>query len=56
MRVTVAQIVNLVTNGMAVDDILREYPDLEPDDVGEALRYAASLANDEVRPLGPLGT
>ncbi len=56
MRITVAQVVNLVANGMSVDDIVREYPDLEPDDVRDALRYAASLANEEVRPLGPLGT
>jgi len=56
MRITVAQVVNLVANGMSVDDIVREYPDLEPDDVRDALRYASSLANEEVRPLGPLGT
>ena len=56
MRITVAQVVNLVANGMLVDDILREYPDLEADDVRQALQYAASLANEEIRPLGPAGT
>ena len=55
MRITVAQVVNLVANGMAVEEILCEYPDLEADDVRQALQYAASLANEEIRPLGPSG-
>jgi uncharacterized protein (DUF433 family) len=48
MRITVALVVNLVANGMTVDDIIREYPDLQPDDVREALGYASALANEEV--------
>ena len=51
MRITVALVVNLVANGMTTDQILAEYPDLEPDDIREALQYAASLANEEVHPL-----
>ena len=51
MRVTVSLILNLVANGMSTDDILTEYPDLEPDDIREALRYAASLASEEVHPF-----
>jgi uncharacterized protein (DUF433 family) len=51
LRITVAQVVNLVANGMSVADIVREYPDLEPDDVVQALRYAAFLASEETRPL-----
>ena len=49
MRITVALVVNLVANGMSTADILREYPDLEPDDIREALAYASALANEEVR-------
>jgi len=48
MRITVSLIVNLVANGMTTDDIIREYPDLEPDDVRQALAYASALANEEV--------
>jgi uncharacterized protein (DUF433 family) len=55
MRITVAQVVNMVANGMPIDEILREYPDLQADDVRQALQYAASLANEEIRPLGPSG-
>jgi uncharacterized protein (DUF433 family) len=53
MRITVAQVVNLVANGMSVDEILREYRDLQADDVRQALQYAASPANEETGPLGP---
>lgn len=51
MRLTVSHVVNLVANGMAVDEICREYPVIEPEDVRQALQYAASLAGEEVYPL-----
>ena len=51
MRITVGLIVNLVANGMMIDELRQEYPDLEPEDVRQALQYAAALANEEVHPL-----
>jgi len=39
MRLTVSLVVNLGPNGVSPDDIVREYPDLEPEDVREALSY-----------------
>jgi uncharacterized protein (DUF433 family) len=48
MRITVAFVVNLVANGMSVGEIVREYPDLEPEDIREALAYASALASEEV--------
>jgi uncharacterized protein (DUF433 family) len=48
MRITVSLLVNLVANGMSTDEIVREYPDLEADDVRQALSYASALANEEV--------
>lgn len=48
MRITVSLIVNLVANGMSFDEILAEYPDLEAEDIQEALRYAAWAADDLV--------
>jgi uncharacterized protein (DUF433 family) len=41
MRVTVGTIVGLVASGHSKDDILKLYPYLEPEDIGEALTYAA---------------
>ena len=51
MRVTVGTVVGLVAAGRSVDEILRAYPYLEPDDVREALSYAAWLANAAELPL-----
>ena len=48
MRMTVSLVVNLFANGMSADEIVREYPDLEPEDIREALAYASALANEEV--------
>jgi len=51
MRITVSLVVNLVANGMTTDEILAEYPDLESDDIREALQYAASLASEQLHPF-----
>ena len=51
MRITVSLVVNLVANSMSTDEILREYPDLDAEDVRQALSYAAALVNEEVHPF-----
>jgi uncharacterized protein (DUF433 family) len=48
MRISVSLIVNLVANGMTVKEIVDEYPDLEPEDIQQALRYAAWAAEDTI--------
>ena len=48
MRVTVSLIVNLVATGMSTQEIVEAYPDLEPDDIRQALQYAALLADRSV--------
>ena len=53
MRVTVSLIVNLVANGMGLDEILDAYPYLEPEDVRQALQYVAWLAEETVHDLEP---
>jgi uncharacterized protein (DUF433 family) len=47
MRITVSLVVNLVANGMSTQDIIREYPEIEAEDIRQALQYASALANDE---------
>lgn len=37
MRITVSHVINLVANGMNVEEICREYPILEPEDIRQAL-------------------
>jgi uncharacterized protein (DUF433 family) len=48
MRISVSLIVNLVANGMTVDEIIQEYPDLEPEDIRQALKYAAWTVDDAI--------
>lgn len=48
MRITVSLIVNLVANGMTHEEILKAYPYLEPEDITQALQYAAWLAQERV--------
>jgi uncharacterized protein (DUF433 family) len=50
MRITVAHVVNMVANGMPTEEILKEYPDLEAEDIRQALQYAAFLAREEIYP------
>ena len=51
MRVTVAMIVGQIGAGRGVDDVLADYPYLEREDVMQALRYAAWLAEEREVPL-----
>lgn len=48
MRISVALVVNLVANGMSTEEIIAEYPDLEPEDIRQALRYAAWVTADDL--------
>lgn len=56
MRITVSLIINLTANGMCIEDIIEAYPYLEPDDIRQALKYAAWLAEEIIHPLEPLAT
>jgi uncharacterized protein (DUF433 family) len=47
MRMTVSLVVNLVANGMSIEDIIREYPELEAEDIRQALQYASELTNEK---------
>jgi uncharacterized protein (DUF433 family) len=51
LRISVAHVVNLVANGMTPAEIVAEYPDLEEEDVREALAYAAAIAQDQIFPI-----
>lgn len=48
MRIPVSLIVNLVANGMTTEEIIKEYPDLAPEDIKEALQYASWLTKEEI--------
>jgi uncharacterized protein (DUF433 family) len=50
MRITVGTIVGLVAEGETTAAILEAYPDLELEDIRQALAYAAWLTREEVMP------
>ncbi len=51
-RIPVELIVRMVAQGIPEQDILREYPRLQPDDIRAALSYAADvLAQEDIFPL-----
>lgn len=50
LRISLAHVVNLVANGMTPAQIVAELPDLEEDDVRQALACAAALARDDSGP------
>ncbi len=41
IRIPVARVVEMVAEGMTKAEIIDDYPDLEPEDIKEALKYAA---------------
>ncbi|MFC0862555.1 DUF433 domain-containing protein [Sphaerimonospora cavernae] len=45
LRITVETVVRLVAAGWSFDEILLDYPDLERDDIKQALEYAAASTN-----------
>jgi len=51
LRISVAHVVNLVASGMTPAQVVNELPDLEEEDVRQALAYAAALAQDELHHL-----
>ena len=51
LRIPVATVVGMIAEGMAEADILEAYPDLEPEDIKEALRYAAEAVRERTLPL-----
>ena len=51
MRVTVATIIGLLAAGRSRDEILKAYPYLEPEDIDQALAYAAWRLEERDVPL-----
>ncbi|MFM9884286.1 MAG: DUF433 domain-containing protein [Burkholderiales bacterium] len=51
LRISVAHVVNLVANGMTATQIIADLPDLEEEDIRQALAYAAVIAEDQIQPI-----
>lgn len=52
-RIPVATVVGMVAEGMSIEEILADYPQLDEEDVREALRFAAAAVDERTLPLRP---
>jgi uncharacterized protein (DUF433 family) len=51
LRIPVATIVAMIADGMTFDEVLNELPDLESEDIRQALHYAALAVKEQELPL-----
>ena len=51
LRIPVATVVGMIAEGMSEDEILRSHPDLEREDIREALRFASEAVRERELPL-----
>ena len=51
LRIPVATVVGMVADGMTEEEILAAFPDLEREDIREALRYAAEAVRERELPF-----
>ena len=51
LRIPVATVVGMLADGMTTEEILKSLPDLERDDVREALQFAAEAVRERELPL-----
>lgn len=51
LRIPVATVIGMVADRMSESEILRAYPDLESDDIREALLFAAEAVRERELPL-----
>ena len=51
LRIPIATIITMIAQGITLDKILEYYPDLEKDDITEALNFAAETVRERELPL-----
>jgi uncharacterized protein (DUF433 family) len=51
LRIPVSTVVGMVADGVTADEILAAFPDLEREDISEALYYAAEAVRERSLPL-----
>jgi uncharacterized protein (DUF433 family) len=48
MRITVTVILKMLAGGKTIQDVLKAYPELEAEDVLQAIQYAAWVVSDQI--------
>ncbi|QLE57700.1 DUF433 domain-containing protein [Nostoc sp. TCL26-01] len=51
MRITVAFVLKLLASQLSVQEVLEAYPELEAEDIRQALNYAAWTLSDRIKPI-----
>jgi uncharacterized protein (DUF433 family) len=51
LRIPVSSILSYLSSGMSVEELLKEFPELEPQDIYEALAFAAEMMEEQFIPL-----
>jgi uncharacterized protein (DUF433 family) len=51
MRLTVRRVIQALTITPNWDDLRRDYPELEPEDIRQALAFAAQNLDESIQPL-----
>ena len=51
LRIPVATVVGMVASGMSQEEILKAFPDLEPEDIRKALLFAAEAVREREIPI-----
>ncbi|MCC6157325.1 MAG: DUF433 domain-containing protein [Deltaproteobacteria bacterium] len=53
LRIPVASVMRYLSSGMTPEEVLTEWPELEAEDIRDALAFAASTLDDRFFPLEP---
>ena len=48
MRITVSVILKMLASGKSIQEVLEAYPELEAEDVKQAIKYAAWIVSDQI--------
>lgn len=51
MRITVGVVLRMLAGGASIEEVLDAYPELEEEDVRQAMQYAAWKASEQSRPM-----
>jgi len=49
MRITVSVILKMLASGKSVQEVVEAYPELDVEDVYQAIKYAAWVVSDQIR-------
>ena len=48
MRITVSVVLKMLAGGKSVEDVIKAYPEIEAEDVHQAMQYAAWVVSDQI--------